>query len=172
MERTALEALREVLDPLGIRWVLIGALAANRYRVTTRLTQDVDLLLSDAGAGLGVLERALGEAGWSVRHASPGGEILRLRHAQLGAADLILASTDYERRAIARARSEVLAPGREVLVLAPEDVVVMKLIAGRAQDVADVEAILAAKAPLDESYVEEWAEVWGVLEAWRRIRSG
>ena len=57
-------------------------------------------------------------------------------------------------------------------MLAPEDVVVMKLIAGRAQDVADVEAILAAKAPLDESYVEEWAEVWGVLEAWRRIRSG
>jgi len=172
VERTTLEALREVLDPLGIRWVLIGALAANRYRVTTRLTQDVDLLLSDAGAGLGALERGLAEAGWSVRRASPGGEILRLRHPQLGAADLILASTDYERRAIARARREALAPGTEVLVLAPEDVVVMKLIAGRAQDVADVEAILAAKAPLDESYVEEWAEVWGVLESWRRIRGG
>jgi hypothetical protein len=172
VERTALEALRDVLDPLGIRWVLIGALAANRYRVTTRLTQDVDLLLFDAGAGLGALERALGETGWSVRRASPGGEILRLRHPQLGAADLILASTDYERRAIARARPEALAPGGEVLVLAPEDVVVMKLIAGRAQDVADVEAILAGKAPLDESYVEEWAEVWGVLEAWRRIRGG
>jgi hypothetical protein len=30
----------------------------------------------------------------------------------------------------------------------------------------------ALAAPLDESYVEEWAEVWDVLEAWRRIRGG
>jgi hypothetical protein len=172
MERTALEALREVLAALGIQWVLIGALAANRYRVTTRLTQDVDLLLADAGPGSGALERALKERGWAVRRASPGGEILRLRHAELGAADLIVAGTDYERRAIARARREALEPGADVLVLAPEDVVVMKLIAGRAQDLADIEAILAADVPLEEAYIAEWADAWGVLDLWRRVRGG
>jgi hypothetical protein len=172
VERTALEALGEVLASLGIRWVLIGALAANRYRVTTRLTQDVDLLLAGAGPGIDALERALKEAGWAVRRASPGGEVLRLRHPRLGAADLIVAGTEYEQRAIARARREALAPGADVLVLAPEDVVVMKLIAGRAQDVADIEAILAARVPLDEPYIAEWAEVWGVADLWRTIRRG
>ena len=107
-----------------------------------------------------------------MRRATPGGEILRLRHEELGAADLIVAATDYEGVAIARARQERLGVGGDVLVLAPEDVIVLKLIAGRAQDVADIEAILAAKPSLDETYVEQWAEFWGVLDLWRRLRGG
>ena len=172
MERNALEALGRLLDGLGIRWVLIGALAANRYRITTRLTQDVDLLLAGVGPGFEHLERELAAEGWAVRRATPGGEILRLRHPELGAADLIVAQTEYEHVAIQRARQEPLGVGRDVLVLAPEDVIVLKLIAGRAQDVADIEAILTAKPILDESHIEEWAEFWGALDLWRRLRGG
>jgi hypothetical protein len=171
VERNALEALGRLLDGLGIRWVLIGALAANRYRITTRLTQDVDLLLADLGPGLEGLEAALATAGWSVRRATPGGEILRLRHVELGAADLIVAATEYERMALARAREESLGPAARVRVLTPEDVIVLKLIAGRTQDLADVEAILAARPSLDEAYLERWAEFWEVLDAWRRLRA-
>src|SRR5262245_34833767 len=93
VERNALEALGALLDDLGIRWVLIGALAANRYRITTRLTGDVDLLLANMGAGLELLERQLAAQGWKVRRAVPSGEILRLRHVEHGAADLIVAAT-------------------------------------------------------------------------------
>lgn len=158
MERSALEAVGRILDRLGIRWVLAGALAANRDRITTRMTQEVDLLLADHGPGLAALEHALQSAGFELRRASPKGEILRLRHPDLGAVDLIAAGTEYERQAIARARGESLASGIEVRVLTPEDVIVMKLIAGRAQDLADIEAILAAKTALDEPYIESWAE--------------
>ena len=172
MERSALEALGRILDRLGIRWVLAGALAANRYRVTTRLTQDVDLLLADHGPGLATLERELRSAGFELRRASPQGEVLRLRHPELGAADLIAAGTDFERQAIARARGESLPSGIEVRVLTPEDVIVLKLIAGRAQDLADLEAILAARISLDEPYIEGWAERWEVLDLWRRVRGG
>jgi hypothetical protein len=38
------------------------------------------------------------------------------------------------------------------------------------QDLADIEAILAAKVPLDEAYVERWAVFWEVLDVWRRLR--
>jgi hypothetical protein len=152
--------------------MLIGALAANRYRVTTRLTQDVDLLLAGPGPGLGALERELATAGWAVRHASPGGEILRLRHPDFGAADLILAGTEYERQALSRARVESLGTAQDVRVATAEDVIVLKLIAGRAQDVADIEAILVAKPALDERYIEDWADFWEVLELWRRVRGG
>jgi hypothetical protein len=172
VERNALEALASLLGRLGIPWMLIGALAANRYRITTRLTQDVDLLLAGPGPGLDVLERELAAEGWVVRHASPGGEILRLRHPSLGAADLILAGTDYERIALSRARVESLGTLPDVRVASPEDVIVLKLIAGRAQDVADIEAILVAKPLLDEGYIDEWAEFWEVSPLWRRVRGG
>lgn len=170
MERNALEALASLLDRLGIRWMLIGALAANRYRITTRLTQDVDLLLADAGPGLATLERELSASGWSLRRVLPAGEILRLRHAEFGAADLIVAGTEYEQGALARARLERLSAELEVRVATPEDVIVLKLIAGRAQDVADIEAILAAKPRLEERYIKDWAEFWDVIELWRRVR--
>ena len=170
-ERDSISALAAVLGPLGIGWVLIGALAANRYRRTTRTTQDVDLLLVDLGPGLDALESALREAGWSVRRATPSGEMLRARHPTYGLADLIVAGSDYERTAISRARAEDSAPRQSIRVLAPEDVIVFKLIAGRAQDLADVEAILAAKPILDESYLESWANAWDVLEVLRRIRA-
>ena len=170
MERTALSALGALLDGLGIRWVLIGALAANRYRASPRLTQDVDLLLADSGPGIDALESGLRDAGWTVRRASPDGELLRLRHPELGIADLMIAGTDYQREAMRRARRESTGEGTSANVLAPEDVIVHKLIAGRTQDLADIEAILDAKVALDEAYIERWAAFWDVQEVWQGMR--
>jgi hypothetical protein len=170
VERDALSALGALLRELGIRWVLIGALAANRYRASPRLTQDVDLLLADAGPGIDPLERAARAAGWQVQRASPEGELLRLRHAELGIADLLIAGTDYQQEAIRRARLEPAGNGETIPVLAVEDVILHKLIAGRTQDLADVEAILAARVPMDERYLERWAAFWDVLDRWRALR--
>lgn len=170
-DRDAVSALAALLAGLGIRWTLIGALAANRYRITTRTTQDADLLLLDAGPGVEALEFALHDAGWVVRRATPDGAILRARHPALGLADLITAGTDYEREAIGRSRVEETGSGAAIHVLAAEDVILLKLIAGRAQDVADIEAILAARPTLDEPYLESWARAWDVLDAWLQLRS-
>lgn len=170
MERTALRALGALLDGLGVRWVLIGALAANRYRTSPRLTQDVDLLLANAGPGLEALEEALRSEGWGIQRASAEGELLRLRHPELGIADLMFAGTEYQQEAIGRAREEPIGDDANALVLTPEDVIIHKLIAGRAQDLADIEAILAAKIQLDESYIERWARFWNVLAAWEALR--
>jgi hypothetical protein len=167
VERSALSAIARILRELGIRWVLIGALAANRYRQSPRLTQDVDFLLADAGPGVASLERAVRAAGWEVQRASPEGELLRLRHPELGIADLLIAGTDYQQEAIRRAVAEPLGNGESAAVLAVEDVIVHKLIAGRTQDIADIEAILAARIPFDAGYVERWATFWEVLDRWR-----
>ena len=45
-----------------------------------------------------------------------------------------------------------------------------KLIAGRHRDLADIEAILETGRPLDEAYLERWAEYWEVLDRWRTLR--
>jgi hypothetical protein len=170
VERTALNTLAALFDALSIRWVLIGALAANRYRSTPRLTMDVDVLLADTGPGLTELERKLRDDGWTVRRADAAGELLRLTHPQLGIADILIAGTDYQQQAIGRARREPIDASRAVPVLTVEDVVVHKLIAGRLQDLADVEAILIANAPMDREYVEHWASFWDVADAWHALQ--
>lgn len=170
VERTALRALGNLLDALGIRWVLIGGLAANRYRRSARYTDDVDLLLADAGPGIEALEIALRDEGWVTRRASPEGELLRARHVEFGVADLMIAGTEYQQEAIRRALDEPIEEGLTVAVLSAEDVIIHKLIAGRSQDFADIEAIVAAGVKLDTHYIERWATFWEVLDRWNKLR--
>lgn len=169
MKERALSSLGRIFEQLEIRWVLIGAMAANRYRGSARLTQDVDLLVSDLGPGLEAVTRALDSEGWKLRWSNPEGEILRLRHPELGPADILVAGTDYQHEAISRARTESLEDGHPVAILAPEDVIVHKLIAGRAQDIADIEAILATDVRLDDDYIERWSSFWEVDDLWHQL---
>lgn len=172
MGNDALSALNGTFARLGIVWTVIGAVAANRYRREVRLTGDIDLLLDGHGAGgLGALEAALRNEGWSVLRADPEGALLRLRHAELGVVDLVVAETDYQHLAIERAREESLDGAARVRLLQLEDVLVHKLIAGRSRDLADIEDILAAAPTFDDGYIETWAAAFGVEERWRRLRT-
>ena len=161
-----------MLDGLSIRWALAGGLAANRYRRSPRHTDDVDLLLADAGPGLAALESTLANAGWPIQRADPHGELLRARHPELGPVDLLIAGTRYQHEAIRRALVQPEAvPGAGIVpTLTVEDVIVHKLIAGRYRDLADVEEILASETMIQQGYIEEWAAFWEVLDRWRRLR--
>ena len=166
---SALGALKQLLQHLGIAWVLIGAHAANRYRNSARFTQDIDLLLANTGENLTQLRVALEQAGWRVRQADSDGELLRLQHPALGSADLLVAGTDYQQVAIQRARHELVDATMHVPVLTVEDVLLHKLIAGRYQDLADIEAILATRPVLDRAYLSEWMAYWSLEADWRRV---
>ena len=170
--RNTLNAVAEVLDTLSIRWTLIGALAANRYRSSPRLTNDVDLLLADTGEGIDVLESAFTDRGWSVFRADAAGELLRLTHPAYGLADLLISGTDYQNTAIERSGIETIDDLQSVRVLTAEDVIVHKLIAGRLQDQADIEAILATDNKLDQHYIDHWAQFWEVQDLWEKLKTG
>jgi Nucleotidyl transferase of unknown function (DUF2204) len=166
---TALNRLAIVLDGMSIEWVLIGALAANRYRSSPRMTNDVDLLLADTGPGIEQLEQAMIQAGWSVHRADPGGELIRLKHDLYGTADLLVSGTDYQQQAIQRAPVENI-DGGAIRVLAVEDVIIHKLIAGRYQDLADVEAIVDSIGTLDLTYISRWVDFWNLGELWEKMK--
>ena len=167
---TALSSLKVLLDEVPVQWVLIGALAANRYRSSPRMTGDVDLLLADAGQSLESLEEMLTEAGWNVRRADPAGELLRITHAEFGTADLLIAGTDYQQVSIERAIRETVGD-IEIPILTSEDVILQKLIAGRYQDLADIEAILETSPELDHDYLSVWIRTWELEEAWGEFES-
>jgi hypothetical protein len=171
VQRDAVSALADVLDALSIRWALIGALAANRYRVSPRSTQDVDLLLANTGVGLEALEAALRGSGWEVLRANAEADLLRLRHGEFGVADLLIAGTEYQQEALRRAHLEPLGSGPAIPVLTVEDVIIHKLIAGRSQDIADIEAILKSAPTLDHGYLDAWTRFWEVEKRWADVRA-
>jgi putative intracellular protease/amidase len=151
--------LRRRLEEAGIELVLIGAHAANRYRVEVRHSLDVDFLASTLEGAAEVLR----DAGCEVRVVSEEG-VPYMIAARRGTAviDLLLAETDYQRLALRRAVGGVLTP---------EDVIVHKLIAGRPRDLDDIASICAAGLALDEAYIVEHATAWGVLERWHQRTS-
>lgn len=166
----ALAALARLLDREGCDWAVFGGVAANVYRTAARTTSDVDLLVSLTSSSMGRLAEAAQAEGWHVRFLHPEGTMLRLVHPERGAADLVAVEMDYQRQAIKRAHRETVAGDIVAPVLAVEDVVLHKLIAGRLQDDADVAAILEANPEMDQDYLGHWMAEWEVLERLEAIR--
>lgn len=154
-------AFRDRLEGLGLEPVLIGALAAQRYRLAPRFTTDVDFLVRRMGG----LVEALRADGYEVSvMAEPDGEpyVAFIRGPGVKV-DVLVAETEYQEVALDRAVDGVLTV---------EDVIVHKLLAGRPRDRDDISSILATGRPIDEAYVLRWAEAWGVEERWAEMRAG
>ena len=115
--------------------MLLGAHAANRYRLEARLTIDVALLASTLDGAADVLR----ELGCDVRVVTDGGVDYPLS-ARRGpiVLDVLLAETEYQRIALARAVDGVLTV---------EDVIIHKLIAGRPRDLEDIASTAGRRSP-------------------------
>jgi Nucleotidyl transferase AbiEii toxin, Type IV TA system len=144
-----LAAVRAALEPFGIRWYLFGAQAAILYGAA-RLTADVDITL-DAGPHpvedvLAALEarRFAPRVGNALAFVTET-RVLPMVHGPTRIpVDLVLAGPGPEERFLERAEVRLI-DGVPVPVAAPDDLVVMKVLAGRPQDLEDVVAILVAQ---------------------------
>jgi hypothetical protein len=118
-----------MLSEAGIRHALVGALGANAYRDRPRTTQDIDFLVAD--------EAFETHAGGFVTLRVPVIEFDGIDVDQVPLTDRLRCIED----GLERARTSDGVP------IAPVDtIVVMKLLAGRHQDLADVEAIVESGA--------------------------
>ncbi|MEO1058438.1 MAG: hypothetical protein AAFY28_16140 [Actinomycetota bacterium] len=155
-----LASIAEIFDGLGLQWTLVGALAANHYRATPRFTTDVDTLAAFDPR----LERRLRDAGYEVEVVADVGEAAHLIRCHRGAEtiDILLPVVEYQRVALDRARDNVLAP---------EDVIIHKLIAWRPRDRDDIRSILEAGVVLDRAYLDDWIARWQVADRWATFPS-
>lgn len=166
----ALFAVHDVLATADIPHALCGGLAANLYREEVRATVDVDVAVAVAPARVVDLVQRFEEAGWTVEPYWRQGEQLRLTRSDLPRVDCLLATTDYERQAIEQAVPARIE-GRQLSVLTAEDLIVSKLIAGRARDYEAVAAIINTRGErLDVEYISGWLEQFGVAERWERAK--
>ena len=148
-----------LLRAAGIDHAVGGALALGFY-AEPRGTLDVDLNIfvdADApGEALDVLSAggiALDRDHAIAVIASRGDLFLRHRGCRL---DLFFNSIPFHASASRRTR-EVYLLGVRLPILAPEDLIVLKLLFNRHKDIVDIERIAVAVGPaLDWSYVRRW----------------
>ena len=147
------------LRAAGIDHAVGGALALGFY-AEPRGTLDVDLNIFVDSDEPGEALDALSAGGIAIDHdqavatiASRGDLFVRHRGCRL---DLFFNSIPFH-ASVSRRTREVHLLGARVPILAPEDLIVLKLLFHRHKDVVDIEHIVAAgKAALDWPYVRHW----------------
>jgi hypothetical protein len=125
-------AVREVsrmLSEAGVRHALVGALGANAYRNRPRTTEDIDFLVGD-----------------EAFQSHPAGFVtMRVPVVEFDGIDVDQVPLTESLRVVEEGLNRAFVS--DGVPIAPVDtIVVMKLIAGRTQDLADVEAIVASGA--------------------------
>jgi hypothetical protein len=142
-----LASLALAFERAGLRWYLFGAQAAIIHGAA-RLTADVDVTVHLDDAPPQALVGVLLDVGFTLRVPDPEfvtrTRVLPVTHAASHVpVDIVFAGPGLEELFLARARL-LDVDGVRVPVACAEDVIVMKLLAGRAKDIDDVVAILAA----------------------------
>ncbi len=160
--------LARALDALELPYMIIGGQAVLLYG-EPRLTRDVDITLGITPDDLGKVLLVIKETRLRVLVEDPAAFVrqtwvLPALDDESGLrVDFIFSWTPYERQAIERARSVVIE-GRPVRFAAVEDVILHKLLAGRAQDLEDIRTMLR-KQSVDLEYIRQWSAAFSeVLE--------
>ncbi len=166
-----LATIAAVFEQAGLRYALIGGHAVNAW-LEPRFTADVDVTVAADPAALARARDALEALGYVVNaeHGADlpsGPDFVRFtRGPQDSPIEIQAAKTQLQHDLIARAtRSSVVATAT------PEDLIILKLIAHRPKDLADLAGLLALEG-LDWSYVEDRARDWDVMDRLERLRPG
>jgi hypothetical protein len=152
-----LAELQRAFAALGMRWFLFGAQAAILHGVA-RLTADVDVTVELGARSSTELVGALTRAGFDLRIPDVAGFVEATRvlpfvhRGSRMPVDVVLAGPGLEEQFLARAEEREIG-GTRVPVASAEDLVAMKVLAGRARDLEDVEAIVRGRRDLDVSRI-------------------
>lgn len=166
--RVPLAAMMRWFHAAGIRAAVIGGVAASLLG-KPRLTKDIDAVVLDtdaeslleSGAAFGFVARTT-----DAREFARNTRMLLLRYAKGNIdIDLSLGALPFETEVIERSSMIDVGAGVSIRIASPEDIIIMKAIAGRARDVMDIENIIQATPALDVDRIRRWVrEFSSVLE--------
>jgi len=151
-----------------IRHALIGGLAVQQWG-SARLTVDADFTIAAPLEGSADLVRLI-TGRFPSRVADPQALASRARMMLVTAnngveVDVSLALPGYEDELFRRAVDFEIEPGKSIRLCSAEDLIIHKAVAGRPQDVVDIEGVVLRQGDgLDVAYIRRWlAEFANVL---------
>lgn len=144
----------------AIPYMVIGGQAVLLYG-EPRLTRDIDITLGMGVKGLDKIKKIIKAIGLKIlvekeKEFVEQNMVLPTLDKKSGLrVDFIFSFSPYERQAIERGKDIKL--GRTLVKFASlEDVVIHKVIAGRARDLEDVRSILLKNPKYDSHHIEKW----------------
>lgn len=160
--------IQAVLSAGGIRSCVIGGLAVQRWG-EPRATQDVDFsVLAPIGEEQRPLDLLL--AAFTPRRADArpfalANRVLLIQSTNKVAVDVGLAASPFEVEVLDRSSAWDFAEGVTVVTCSAEDLVIYKLVASRARDVADIEGIVRRQgAGLDVERIRRYGALFAELK--------
>lgn len=164
-----LQKVLTVLSPSSVQYCVIGAVALGAWG-RARATGDLDILVladpQESGAIIAALSAAniLINHPWAEANPMAKGRVTRFRSPDYPdyPLDIIYAADSQERSALERKRRHVLN-GVPMWVVGPEDLMLLKLKAGRGTDFDDVISVVKnPRLQLDMDYLWQWADRLGL----------
>ncbi len=153
--------ISEFLSENEITYALIGGLAA-QILGGTRLTVDTDFTIAASlEEGLEPLVHLITDQ-FPSRNSDPFDLAKRSRMILVTASngvevDFSLALPGYEDEMFTRTIKFEVKPGKNLRVCSPEDLIIHKAVAGRPQDIFDIEGVIYRQGDkLDLSYIRQW----------------
>lgn len=172
-----LAALQRLLTLFDNQGVIIGGIAASLLG-QPRFTADLDAViflsindlpkLIEAAAQEGMLGRIADAEAFARKN-----RVLLLQHVSSGIKiDISLGILPFEAEMIERGQ-EISVGNIQLRLPTPEDLIIMKAVAHRPKDIADIQAIAASHPNLDKERIRSWIEQFGdaldLPDLWKMI---
>ena len=160
-----LGALQRLLERFDNRGVIIGGIAASLLG-QPRLTADLDAVILLSTQDLPRLIEVAASEGMTPRIADAEAfarknRVLLLQHAGSGIKiDISLGILPFESEMVERGQ-EIALGSLRLRLPTPEDLIVMKAVAHRPKDLADIQSIAVSHPDLDQERIRFWVEQFG-----------
>jgi hypothetical protein len=153
-----LAGLMRWFEGSDVRGAVIGGVAAS-LRSAPRFTRDIDAVVIEAETA--ALIQSAGPFGFLPRipdaaEFASTAHVLLLRHDETGVdIDISLGALPFETEVVERS-TVIDVDGVPVRVATAEDLIIMKALAGRGRDFADMENLIASHPQLDLDWIRRW----------------
>lgn len=176
-ELEVLELVGRRLRAAGLPYMVTGSMAVSLYGLP-RMTRDIDIVLEvkerDWEKVFRLFDKDFYVDPEAVREAiARRGMFNMIHNASVIKVDFIVKKDEAYRREEFRRRRSAIMDGVAITVVAPEDLVLSKLIwtkNSRSElHLRDVRSILKGSGQLDYAYMERWSKRLGVSELYREV---
>jgi len=175
----ALHAVVDFLDEHGLAYAIVGGIAAGLWG-QPRTTFDVDAVVAAETETLDRLRNAIRPPPFLFEPKMltfPTTKVLRghvLEHTNPDEPGVIVVDfLTFEpvlNQSIMNRRQRANIGGRDCWLCSPEDLILLKLLAGRVKDLEDIKGILAERQEkLDQTYLQDWIARLGKQAEWARV---
>lgn len=156
--------VHQILTELDIPYAIIGGLAVQNWG-EARFTRDIDLTIVVPVETQEAILQAL--SNYLQPRLPDALEFARANRIYLAQTrdgipvDISLGLPGYEDEMVARAVDYVIKPGKTIRMCSAEDLIIHKLVAGRPQDIRDIEGVIVRQAStLDLPYIRRWLNLF------------